>query len=99
MDNNDKPNFDLNFQRFKTLSDAEKEEIFAKKKAQSTNDATRLWMNCFNDYLLEKNMPNADKLSTQELAYVLYHFYSEVRKKNTDENDPNDGCFKTQTLK
>ena len=29
----------------------------------------------------------------------MYHFYTEVRKKKTNENDQTDGNYKTQTLK
>ena len=50
MKPDDKPNFDLQISRFKTLSTKEKDEIYARKKAKSTNDATKLWVNCFQDY-------------------------------------------------
>ena len=99
MEKQEKPNFNVNFECFKTPLDAEKDEIYSKKKAKATNDATKLWLKCFEDYLEEKGLPQSEKLTDRQLSEVLYHFYTEVRKKKIDSNDNNDGSYKTQTLR
>ena len=38
MEKQEKPNFNVNFGHFKTLSDAEKDKIYSKKKVKATND-------------------------------------------------------------
>ena len=43
-------------------------------------------------------MPDEVSIPTEQLPQILYNFYSEVRKKNVDDDD-NDGSYKTQTLK
>lgn len=81
--------------RFFTKTTNEKEEIFKKRKAPSTNEATKVWMKCFNDYLKEKNLPDADLLTLEDnqLPNVLSDFYTEVRKSDAE------GEYKTSTLK
>ena len=80
MDKN--PNFDLNFGRFKNISKEKKEEIIRNSKAANTNKATDLWMNCFSDYLAEKELPKVQDIATDELPTILSDFYVEVKKKD-----------------
>ena len=55
----DLPNFNLNLGRFKTLSKGEKEIIMEGRSAENTVKATRLWVDCFREYLAEKNLPQS----------------------------------------
>ena len=83
----DQSNFNVNFGRFKSLSTKEKEEILSKKKAKSTNNATRLWVNCLKGYLIEKNHPDLNNIPNIELNEILGNFYTELKKKKVDTND------------
>ena len=74
MAEKDVPNFNLNFGRFKTVIDNDKEYIQSKQKAKNTNDATRLWMNCFGDYLIEKGLPSVENISNEQLPGILENF-------------------------
>lgn len=98
--------------RFKTVNDTKKQHIFDQRKKPNTNKATKLWLNCFKDYLLEKNYNTMEELTNDELPLVLEQFYTEVRKKegksnperekampeNDDDDDPN-RLYKNTTLK
>ena len=48
------PNFELKLSHFKTLNDAEKENIQKNSKAENTNKATKRWVGLFEDYLAKK---------------------------------------------
>lgn len=72
--------------RFKTVSGEKKEEIRGKRKAPNTNRATKLWIQCFREYLTEKNLKAIDDIETKDLPGILEQFYSEVRKKEKREN-------------
>lgn len=50
-------------------------------------------MKCFNDYLAEKEKPDADTISTDDLPDILSDFYTELRKSDAE------GEYKTSTLK
>ena len=82
----------LNFGRFKTLIDQDEEELLSKKKAKSTNDATRLWMKVFIEYLDEKGYPKLEAITNDKLVNILSDLYGEIRKKKTDENGDLDSC-------
>ena len=74
--------FDLKFERFKSVNNEEKLEIFKKSKAENTNRATDLWIKCFAQYLEEKCLPKVDDILTSDLPNILSDFYVEVKKKN-----------------
>ena len=90
MDNREEPNFNLNFDHFKTLSVADKGKILEKKKTKLTNNATRLWINCLTEYLVKKGYPELEAIETPQLPPILTNFYSELKKKNADQSDEND---------
>ena len=73
--------FDLNFGRFKTLSKTEKDEIMQGRSAGNTNKATKMWLDCFREYLAEKGLKPLDEITTEELPNILSDFYTEVKKK------------------
>lgn len=79
--------------RFFTKTTVEKKAIFDQRKAPGTNEATKVWIRCLNDYLAEKKLPDIDTISTDELPNVLSDFYTELRKVDAK------GQYKTSTLK
>lgn len=79
--------------RFFTKTSTQKQNILDGRKAASTNKATKVWMKCFNDYLTEKDLPDADTILIDELPDVLTNFYTELRKADAQ------GEYKTSTLK
>ena len=95
----DQPNFTLQFPRFKRVSDSEKEKILSNKKVKPTNNATKLWVNCFKDYLIEQNHPNFEDIPNTDLPNILKNFYSKVKKRKTvtdgqDSEDYNNTTFR-----
>ena len=53
-----------------------------------------MWVNCFNNYLIEKNLSEIDEIETNELSRVLEDFYSETCKKKGDQGDYKNSTFK-----
>lgn len=72
--------------RFGKASESKKEYIISQRKKPSTHKATKLWMNCFTDYLAEKELPKLDDITREQLPQILEQFYSEVRKKEVRDN-------------
>ena len=60
-----------------------------KRCAENTGKATKLWVDCFKDYLSEKNLPAIDLLTLETLPQVLADFYTELKKK---EKSPKKKC-------
>ena len=77
----DKNDFKVNFNCFKSTTKDVKEAIFNGRKADNTNRATITWVTCFKEYLTEKQLKPKEQLSNAELASVLSDFYVELRKK------------------
>ena len=92
----DQPTFEVKFCHFKSLSTEEKEDLKKKSKSESTNKATKTWVNCLEDNLYEKALPKIDDIDTDDLPKILYGFYAEVTKKKETG-----GCneYKNLTLK
>lgn len=98
----DGPTFDLQFeefdendefQRFKTVKPKEKDNIYEERIRPNTQKATKLWVNCFKDYLKEKKLATLEETLTENLPNILSDFYTELRKAD-GEND-----YKISTLK
>ena len=68
--------------RFKNISTEDKQLIFEQRKSVNTNRATRTWITCFNEYLVEKQLKPECELSIDELPSILSDFYINLRKKN-----------------
>ena len=90
----DLPNFLVKFGRFKTLNQHKKDNIKKKSKAESTYQATRVWTNCFSNYLIEKGLPELDDIPTEELPNALENFYSETCKKKGNNEEYKNSTFK-----
>ena len=82
---------------FKTLNNDEKQKILKNRKAENINKATELWVSCFKQYLLEKQLPILELLTTDDLPDILCNFYSEVKKKTPTKDKKVDK--KSRTLK
>ena len=76
---------DLN-QCFGIVNEDEKDYMMAHRKAENTNKATKQWVLCLNDYLKEKQLPNIDDITTEDLPSVLGDFYFSARKKRISED-------------
>ena len=86
MDAPDKnlPNFQVKFGWFKSLNDKEKDEMFTNRKAASTNKVTKLWVNCFKEYLSKKDYLKIDEIPIDQLPAILTNFYLETCKKKAN---------------
>ena len=80
----------LKLTRFKAVSESEKEEVLNKRKAQNTNKVTKLWIDCFSDYLHQKQLPQVEDLTAEQLPNILENFYVEVRSQKQVVNDNNE---------
>ena len=47
--NMNETNFNLNFGRFKTLSEGDKQKIMEERSAKNTNKATKQWVDLFHE--------------------------------------------------
>ena len=76
---------------FKTSSKEDRDNILEQKDPVNTKKSTRLWMNCFSDYLKQKSLPSADAIDLDELPNILETFYTEVQKKPKGRGKENFG--------
>ena len=72
---------DSNNKKHKKVRFDKNEEIRKRQKAENTNKLTRLWMNCFNEYLEAKGQPNVNAIPTEDLPKILEQFYLEIHKR------------------
>ena len=56
------------------LSDKDREELLLNRKAQSTNRATRQWVQALKDYMAECNFPTLDQTPNDALPDLLGTF-------------------------
>ena len=52
------------------------------RKAKSTNNATKLWIDTLRQYLKYENMPELEEIDTEQLLKILESFYVSVCTKN-----------------
>ena len=69
-----KPRFDL-------ISDEEKQNLLENRKAQSTNRATKQWVQALSEYLIQSNMPTLENIDNENLPDILGNFYFSIRKQ------------------
>ena len=76
----------LSLNRFKTVTTEGENEVLKKRKAENTNKSTKLWLDCFDDYLNQKGHGCIDTVTELDLPQILEKFYVEVRsqKAKTD---------------
>ena len=82
---NDFPDNFNKSEHFKTFSTDQKKSIKSKSKAESTHQATKVWTNCFNNNLKEKELPKIDNILTEDLPQGLEDFYNETNDKSDEE--------------
>lgn len=85
--------------RFATVNNEKREGIMEKWNKPNTNKATKLWVNCFTDFLEEKEYNKIDLLTDAELPTILENFYTEVRRKNLKDNNEEDTMYSNTTLR
>ena len=78
--------------RFKTATSMDKSDILGKRKSENTNSATKLWISCLREYLIEKSYPELETLTDSQLSEILGNFYIEARKKRIPELETTDEC-------
>ena len=61
--------------RFASISDQEKARLMEIRKAKSTNDTTRLWIDTLRQYLKQEELPELEQIGTEDLSNVLESFY------------------------
>ena len=76
-----KKNFSPVERVFKVTSKEQRDNILEEKDPKNTKKLTKLWMNCFREYLSQKNLPEPDAIEMSELPDILETFYTEVQKK------------------
>ena len=59
------------------------------KDPVNTKKSTKLWLNCFNEYLAVKSYPKAELIEVDLLPEILEMFYSEVQKKPNKKGKEN----------
>ena len=77
-------------------------KILEEKDPPNTKKSTKLWMNCFSDYLHDKSLPKPDEIEDADLPEILESFYTEVQKKsktkgNSSEQD--EQTYKNSTMR
>lgn len=90
--------------RFEDVDDDGVDHYLDQRKRPNTNQATKLWLTCFTDYLAAKSLPKVDDIELSDLPRILEKFYAEVRKKEITANPEtgptdNDKLYKNTTLK
>ena len=68
------------YDRFKSTTKEDRDNILLESKPKNTRKSTDLWMNCFQKYLVKKSLPTADRIKNEDLPDVLESFYCEVEK-------------------
>lgn len=80
-------------ERFKRKEKEDRDKIMEDRVNDNTKKVTKIWMKCFNDYLTERDLPDQDTISSDDLPKVLEEFYTELRKVDGEQE------YKTSTLK
>ena len=80
----------LKLSRHKSKSEQEIKEVLEKRKADNTNKATKLWVDCFNDYLKDNGLGDVVELKAEQLPAILEKFYVEVRSQKQILNENGD---------
>ncbi len=61
--------------KFVVSSEEEKARLIEICKAKSTNDATKLWIETFRQYLKQEDMAELEQISNEELGNIMESFY------------------------
>ena len=71
----------LSLNRFKKSTDTNQDEVLRRRKAENTNKSTKLWVDCFEQYIKERQLPLIDTLTAEQLPKMLESFYVDVRSQ------------------
>lgn len=76
--------------RFLSLQENDRSKIRESRNKANTKNATKLWKNLLNQYLIEKDIAaSIEHVTDADLPKVLEKFYSEIRTKKTHERYKN----------
>ena len=71
----------LSLNQFKNTSSEDQEEVLKRRKAENTNKSTKLWVDCLQDYLKDKDLGLVNSITEAELPSILEKFYVEVHSQ------------------
>ena len=74
----DKPCFDI-------LLPEEQDKLMENRKAQSTNRATKQWVNALKEFIKERGLTDLDLTTNAELPKMISDFYFSMRKQPNKE--------------
>ena len=77
----------LSLNRFKTTSIEDQDEVLRRRKADNTNKSTKLWIDCFKDYLQSKGLQPIEAITDLDLPKILESFYIDVRSQKLIVDD------------
>ena len=86
MNENQNKKRKLSLNRFKKTTVEDQDEVLERHKAENTNKSTKLWIDCFEDYLKDKNM-TLDAVRDLDLPHLLECFYVDVRSQKLIVDD------------
>lgn len=69
----------------------------SKRKADNTNRSTKLWMDCFSDFLVQTNRTPVDSNTNADLPEILGDVYFSLWKSKP-RNKTDGGEYKNNTL-
>ena len=72
--------------RFDVVDDETKKTLLDNRKALNTNRATKQWISCLNEYLVERGLSKVDDMDLDQLPSVMGDFYFSARKKSINED-------------
>ncbi len=78
----DEISFDLQYERFKTTSEAERRKILEERNNEKTNQTTKNMVKILQEYLMVKNLSELDEITDADLPQILKTFYTELRQKD-----------------
>ena len=81
----------LKLNRFRRSTEEDKDNVLEKRKAVNTNKSTKMWIDCFEEYLADKQLPSIDTLTKANLPEILEIFYVDIRSQKQildDKGEP-----------
>ena len=76
-------------ERFPTLPEEELANLRGKNQNQNTSKSTKTWLNVFNKWKVQRNEARKlEDIPCHELDAILCRFFSEIRKKDGQDYEP-----------
>ena len=68
----------LSLNQFKTSTEQDQDCVLRRRKSESTNKSTKLWVDCLQDYLKEKGLQGLESITDLDLPKILEKCYMDV---------------------